>query len=93
MRSDPAGRRGCGPAARRPHSTSLRQVHADVAARDAEPVHHVVHRERFAGDVEQAVNAGHRRVDAPERTHGAPEVDELAFDLGEAGGQGRRHEF
>ncbi len=59
----------------------LAQIHAHVAARDAQPVHDVIHRQSGAGDIEQAVDLRHRRADAPERTHRSPQVDELILDF------------
>src|SRR5207249_3414353 len=65
----------------------LAQVHADVAARDRQASHDVVHRQGRPRQVQQAVDAGHGRADAPQRTHRPPQLDELVFDLFEASGE------
>src|SRR5262249_27083120 len=41
----------------------------------------VVHRQCGAGDVEQAVDFGHGRADAPQRTHPSPQANEVLLDL------------
>ena len=74
----------------------LAQVHADVAARNGQPGHDVVHRQSRPGDVKQTVDLRHRRIDAPQRAHGAPQIDELIFDFLQTltqGGLGHFHEF
>ena len=59
----------------------LPQIHADVAARDAQPLAQIIGRPIRSRDVEQGEQLAHRGVDPPGSSHQAPVRDEFSDQM------------